>query len=65
MQPSEDAAALARRMGQSAATRVVVTCPDGTPAGLFFAADVNSVKAFFSFIENWQIVDLLGYGHGH
>jgi hypothetical protein len=52
-------------MGQSAATRVVVTCPDGTPAGLFFAADVNSVKAFFSFIENWQIVDLLGYGHGH
>ena len=42
VRPSEDATALARRMGQSVATRVVVTRPDGTLAGLFFAADVNS-----------------------
>jgi len=42
VRPSEDAAALARRMGQSGVTRVVVTRPDGTLVGLFFAADVNS-----------------------
>ena len=39
---SEDAAALAHRMGQAEVTRVVVTRPDGTLVGLFFAADVTS-----------------------
>jgi CBS domain-containing protein len=42
VRPREDAAALARRMGQNGVTRVVVTRPDGTLVGLFFAADVNS-----------------------
>lgn len=42
VRPSEDAAALARRMSQNQVTRVVVTRPDGTLVGLFFAADVNS-----------------------
>jgi len=39
VRPSEDAAALAHRMGHAEVTRVVVTRPDGTPVGLFFAAD--------------------------
>src|SRR5215470_7767819 len=39
VRPSEDAAALAHRMGDAEVTRVVVTRPDGTPVGLFFAAD--------------------------
>ena len=41
VRPSEDAAALARRMGDRGVTRVVVTRPDGTLAGLLFAADIN------------------------
>jgi CBS domain-containing protein len=40
VRPSEDAAALAHRMGHAGVTRVVVTRPDGTLIGLFFAADV-------------------------
>ena len=39
---SEDAAALAHRMGHSQVTRTVVTRADGTLIGLFFAADVTS-----------------------
>jgi CBS-domain-containing membrane protein len=42
VRPSEDAAALAHRMGHAGVTRVVVTRQDGTPIGLFFAADVTS-----------------------
>jgi len=42
VRPSEDAAALAHRMGHAQVTRVVVTRADGTLIGLFFAADVNS-----------------------
>ncbi|HEY5985089.1 MAG TPA: CBS domain-containing protein [Streptosporangiaceae bacterium] len=42
VRPSEDAAALAHRMGHSGVTRVVVTRPDGTLVGLFFAADLPS-----------------------
>jgi CBS domain-containing protein len=42
VRPSEDAAALAHRMGHAEVTRVVVTRPDGTLVGLFFAADMNS-----------------------
>jgi CBS domain-containing protein len=42
VRPSEDAAALVHRMSHPDLTRVVVTRPDGTPIGLFFAADVNS-----------------------
>ena len=41
VRPSEDAAALAHRMGHSGVTRVVVTRSDGTLIGLFFAADVQ------------------------
>ena len=37
---SEDAAALAQRMGHRRVTRVVVTRSDGTLVGLLFAADV-------------------------
>lgn len=40
VRPSEDAAALAQRMTQAGVTRVVVTRPDGTLVGLFFAADM-------------------------
>ena len=40
VRPSEDAAALAHRMGHAGVTRVVVTRPDTTLAGLQFAADV-------------------------
>jgi CBS domain-containing protein len=42
VRPSEDAAALAHRIGHAKVTRVVVTRPDGTLVGLFFAADVTS-----------------------
>lgn len=42
VRPSEDAAALARRLGHARVTPVVVTRPDGTLVGLFFAADVPS-----------------------
>ena len=42
VRPSEDAPALAHRMGHAQVTRVVVTRPDGTLIGLFFAADMNS-----------------------
>jgi CBS domain-containing protein len=42
VRPSEDAAALADRMGHAEVSRVVVTRSDGTPVGLFFAADVTS-----------------------
>jgi CBS domain-containing protein len=42
VRPSEDAAELAHRMGHAEVTRIVVTRPDGTLVGLFFAADVNS-----------------------
>ena len=42
VRPSEDAAALAHRMGHRQVTRVVVTRSDGTLVGLFFAADVSS-----------------------
>jgi CBS domain-containing protein len=42
VRPSEDAAALAHRMGHAGVTRVVVTRADGTLIGLFFADDVNS-----------------------
>jgi CBS-domain-containing membrane protein len=42
VRPSEDAAALAHRMGHAGVTRVVVTRSDGTLVGLFFAADTNS-----------------------
>jgi CBS domain-containing protein len=42
VRPSEDAAALAHRMGHADVTRVVVTRPDGTLIGLFFAAGMPS-----------------------
>src|SRR5215472_10116215 len=42
VRPSEDAAALAHRMGHAEVTRVVVTRSDGTLVGLFFATDVTS-----------------------
>jgi CBS domain-containing protein len=42
VRPSEDAAALAHRMGHAKVTRVVVTRSDGTLVGLFFAADLPS-----------------------
>jgi CBS domain-containing protein len=42
VRPSEDAAALAHRMGHAGVTQVVVTRPDGTLVGLFFAADLPS-----------------------
>src|SRR6516162_1011282 len=42
VRPSEDAEALAHRMSHAEVTRVVVTRPDGTLVGLFFAADVTS-----------------------
>ena len=40
VRPSEDAAALAHRMGSEGVTRVVVTRSDGTLVGLFFAEDM-------------------------
>jgi CBS domain-containing protein len=39
VRPSGDAAALAHRMGQRGVSRTVVTRPDGSLVGLFFAAD--------------------------
>ncbi|HEV2450948.1 MAG TPA: CBS domain-containing protein [Streptosporangiaceae bacterium] len=42
VRPSEDAAALAHRMGHAGVSRVVVTRSDGTLVGLFFSADVAS-----------------------
>jgi len=42
VRPSEDAAALAHRMQHAQVTRVVVTRPDGTLVGLFFAADATA-----------------------
>jgi CBS domain-containing protein len=42
VRPSEDAAALAHRMGHTKVTRVAVTRSDGTLVGLFFAADLTS-----------------------
>jgi CBS-domain-containing membrane protein len=42
VRPSEDAAALAHRMGHRGVTRVVVTRPDATLVGLFFADDTTS-----------------------
>jgi CBS domain-containing protein len=42
VRPSEDAEALAHRMGHTEVTQVVVTRPDGTLVGLFFAADMTS-----------------------
>ena len=41
VRPSEDAAALAHRMGHRQVTRVVVTRSDGTLIGLFFAEDIR------------------------
>jgi len=40
VRPSEDVAALAHRMGDRGATRVVVTRSDGTLVGLFFGGPV-------------------------
>jgi CBS-domain-containing membrane protein len=42
VRPSEDAVALAARLGTAGVNRVVVTRSDGTLIGLFFAADVTS-----------------------
>jgi CBS domain-containing protein len=42
VRPSEDAAALAHRMSHAEVTRTVVTRPDGTLVGLFFAADATA-----------------------
>jgi CBS domain-containing protein len=42
VRPSEDTAALAHRMNHAQVTRVVVTRPDGTLVGLFFAADATA-----------------------
>ncbi len=41
VRPSEDALALADRMGHRGVTRVVVTRSEGTLVGLFFAADTT------------------------
>src|SRR5262245_11246039 len=41
VRPSADAAALVDRMGNAQVSREVVTHSDGTPVGLFFAADVT------------------------
>jgi CBS-domain-containing membrane protein len=40
VRPSEQAADLVHRMGHAGVTRVVVTRPDGTLVGLFFAEDL-------------------------
>ena len=42
VRPSEEAGALAHRMGHAEVTRVVVTRSDGTLIGLFFAEDLPS-----------------------
>jgi CBS domain-containing protein len=41
VRPSEDVSALAHRMRQRGVTRTVVTRPEGTLVGLFFAADMT------------------------
>ena len=41
VRPSEQAADLAHRMGHAQVSRVVVTRPDGTLVGLFFAGDLS------------------------
>jgi CBS domain-containing protein len=41
VRPSEDALALADRMGHRGVTRLVVTRSEGTLVGLFFAADMT------------------------
>ena len=45
VRPSEDAAALAHRMGHRGITRVVVTRSEGTLVGLFFAADIPAITS--------------------
>jgi len=40
VRPSEDAPALASRLSHRKVTRVIVTRPDGTLVGLFFAEDI-------------------------
>jgi CBS domain-containing protein len=45
VRPSEDAAALAHRMSQRGVTRTVVTRPEGTLVGLFFAADIPAITS--------------------
>jgi CBS domain-containing protein len=42
VRPSEDAAALAHRMGDRGVSRAVVTRSNGTLVGLFFAEDLDS-----------------------
>jgi CBS domain-containing protein len=42
VRPSEDAADLVHRISHAEVTRVVVSRPDGTLIGLFFAADVRA-----------------------
>jgi CBS-domain-containing membrane protein len=42
VRPSEDAVALAHRLGHRGVTRVAVTRSDGTLVGLLFAADLPS-----------------------
>jgi CBS domain-containing protein len=39
VRPSEETGSLARRMGDTQVTRVIVTRSDGTLVGLFFASD--------------------------
>src|SRR5215831_2960820 len=53
VRPSEDVAALAHRMGDRGATRVVVTRSDGTLVGLFFPEDPVHLKRSSS-IANWD-----------
>jgi rhodanese-related sulfurtransferase/CBS domain-containing protein len=43
VRPSEEAAALAHRMGHADLSRIIVTRPDGTLIGLFFASDAPEV----------------------
>jgi rhodanese-related sulfurtransferase/CBS domain-containing protein len=44
VRPSEDAAALAHRMGHADLSRIIVTRPDGTLIGLFFASDAPAAQ---------------------
>jgi CBS domain-containing protein len=44
VRPSEQVADLVHRMGHAEISRVVVTRPDGTLVGLFFADDVVEVS---------------------
>jgi len=44
VRPSEEVAGLVHRMGHAQVSRVVVTRPDGTLVGLFFADDVAEVS---------------------